>query len=199
MQNKHIAGAAEEMHWPHKFAILALDNGKDPLVQQKFKGVMHSLDAKYKPLLGKWNGVCEPSWLVPSSAIEALGDAGLIEQQEAILFVSECNKMYCTMLYTANGNTEPAGNLCEVPQESIGPDDGYTYDTMTGVYYVCKHMTNPDSVPPDAGWPTPTRTAQIKDYLAALDAIKYAPPSLMTTMHLRSAREFLSSYFGVTL
>ena len=37
----HIAKVKTE--WPHHFAILALDNGRDPLVQQKFKAVMNSL------------------------------------------------------------------------------------------------------------------------------------------------------------
>lgn len=192
----HIAKVKTE--WPHHFAILALDNGRDPLVQQKFKAVMNSLSERYQPLLGRWQGVTEPSWLVPSAALEALGDAGLICDQESILFVSECNKMYSTLLWTANGNTEPMGNLCEVSEDEAWRNGEWTMNCSTGVYYMCKHNTNPDSIPPEAGWPSLDRVKQIKNYQAALTAVRYEPSSALTLAHLEHLRCFLTDYFGVS-
>lgn len=184
--------------WPHAYAILSLDNGGDARVVQTFRAVMNALELKCKPLVGRWNGETEQSWLVPSEAVQALEAAQLISQQEAILFVSSCNKMYATMWYTEQRVFEAMGSMCAVSADEASEHAGYTYDPATNVYYVCKDE-NPDKVPPDAGWPSTKRTAQIQNYMTA---VMMARPNAQTELHLahlNSLYSFLRDYFGVKL
>lgn len=103
----------------------------------------HYLSPRIKPVQGSYKGEVEDGFITSEVVFnEYFKDSAFISQQESVLRVSGCNKMYATLIYN-DGSHEGIGSMCAVSEDVAKRRDGWTYLPHTGNYYIAARI-NPD-------------------------------------------------------
>lgn len=126
----------------HPTVIFCLDKGVTPFDFVEYLEYFAIWD-RVKSTTGSYKGEEELGFITSEEVFnEYFRDSVFIKEQESVLRVSGCNKMYATLIYN-DGRQEGIGSMCSVPEEVAKRHDGWTYLPHTGNYYVAAHI-NPD-------------------------------------------------------
>ena len=97
------------------------------------------------PMVGSWQGEQEPSWIMRTDDFDrCVRDTHFVENQDAFMLVSECNKAYATLEWR-DGYLENMGSMMSVPKDVAMQAPGYSYRPDIKTYWVCVDG-NPDHV-----------------------------------------------------
>jgi hypothetical protein len=97
-----------------------------------------------KPLIGCYKGQEEPSFVVAEDMFEEyIRGSRFIAEQESILSVTGCNKMYAVLEYLECGTTVGLGSMQCVSEEVARSFDAWSFDPTTNNWFICLHG-NPD-------------------------------------------------------
>lgn len=116
-------------------------------------------------MIGSYNGVTEYSYMCREDDFNDFIDAvGIVNKQESVLGVTQCNKAYATLRFrndtgdfratssaSKGGNVLGIGCLKNVPMHEALESDGWTYRPDTNEWYIAVRG-NPDTIPPPEGW-----------------------------------------------
>lgn len=95
-------------------------------------------DVRVKPLIGKYKGVSERSFIANTAELARIRP--WIEAEESILLIGTCNRHgepRATLKYLATGKRVPLGYMRNVPRKEALKHDSWTFCPVTKCYFVC--------------------------------------------------------------
>lgn len=106
------------------------------------------LEGSIMPVFGSWRGKVEQSFVMNLDDFKNhVLHSGWVDNQEAFLVVSSCNKAYAHLWYPREEGTDACwigvGCMHQVSAEEARQSEGWTYRPDMGAYWVCK-TGNPD-------------------------------------------------------
>ena len=130
------------------YVVFSIDRQNDPIFVNAFAAAFAAAETKGRlvPLIGCYKGEREVSFIAYACDFWAVAyEGGWARGQESILFVTECNKQYATLLFLADGRTEALGSLKSVSKAEALAQDAWSYNPRTGNYFIAA-KGNPDTV-----------------------------------------------------
>lgn len=131
-----------------KYVIFSIDNHNDPVVYNQFLNMVHNHALRKHNVVGcvgAWQGVTERSFIMHRDDFELIVDADWYAGQEAILWVTECNKQYATLEF-ADGTKRMIGCMKHVSQAEALAQEGWTYRPDQDRYFTVVPGNN-DTIP----------------------------------------------------
>lgn len=107
-----------------------------------------ALEGGIMPVFGSWRGRVEQSFVMDTDDFKAhVLHSGMVDNQEAFLVVSSCNKAYAKLWYPREEGTDACwigvGCMHQVDKDEAMASEGWTYRPDMNAYWVCK-TGNPD-------------------------------------------------------
>ena len=133
-----------------KYVIFSIDAEADAAAYNRFYNtVLHHKLRKNNiiPVVGSWMGVSERAFIMEGNDFHNCVENKLIENQEAVLWVSSCNKQYCTLQFK-DGSHKFVGCMKHVTKEEAFAAGDWTYVPQVDRYFTIV-QGNPDRVPDD--------------------------------------------------
>lgn len=117
---------------------------------QQYQAIKNNpaLEGSIMPVFGSWRGKVEQSYVMNTDDFKAhVLPLGWVDNQEAFLVVSSCNKAYAHLWYPREEGTEACwvglGSMHQVTAQEALASEGWTYRPDMNAYWVCK-TGNPD-------------------------------------------------------
>lgn len=101
----------------------------------------------YKPLIGKFAGEYENSWIIPSGDWQKILDSGLVADQETFLFLWDTASAYheygydarkVTIIDIKSGVSKDLGAFVAINDDDLQYFKDWTWDIINNRYYVVK-------------------------------------------------------------
>lgn len=112
--------------------------GQSPYRIAAFKGAMAEVGIAAKPLIGRYKGADEYSFISLMSDYEHI--APWLNAEESILHIHSFDareRPKATLKYLQQGTEECLGRMVPVPRDKALAQDSYTYDPTYKNYFVC--------------------------------------------------------------
>lgn len=132
--------------------IFSIDNENVPLCLAIFKQFFAGLQTEGKakgnliPIIGAYKGQTENSFLCKESDFWThIEPAGFCDNQESILYITECNKKYADLFFLATDETQNLGSMHEVSEAEALASEAYSYRPDKKMFWIAK-PGNPDTM-----------------------------------------------------
>ena len=128
--------------------IFSIDGEEIAETREEFYRYLSRRGVSAVPAVGCYKGAREFAWVMAKPQFDAAIRASVfVVEQESVMLVTSCNKMYATLEYLDSdegcGNRlEFLGSMHEVSPEEAEASDAWTYRADMDVYWVAKG--NPD-------------------------------------------------------
>jgi len=131
-----------------RYVIVAIDR-QTKLGKQVFEEWLKSENINFKPLLGKYSGVIEYSYIINVRNWIKVRDSGFVSNQSAVLYLWSHAYGYAdygidarkaTLYNTASGFGADLGPFVAINTSELDAFDDWSFDISTDTYYVVKPM-----------------------------------------------------------